>query len=168
MQKLPLNYNQLFWKLFCEVRFEVTVYRYGREKDWSKPWLHVGYLIQGTESRIPDCLGFPYMGWNDQQTGDDTLSAFWAWWQFAVILSTRRELRPAILFTSCLFRSSFSVRVVHSFYPHLFAFLNYSQTSTNGHLSTTATVLAENPFIDSFLFKPLYNSHFLLPLRWLV
>ena len=119
MQKLPLNFNQLFWKLLCEVRFEVTMYRYGREKDWSKPWLHVGYLIQGTESRIPDCLGFPYMGWNDLQTGEDTLSAFWAWWQFAVILPTRRELRPAILFTSCLFRSSFSVRVVHSFYPHL-------------------------------------------------
>ena len=38
MQKVRLIYNHLLWKLLCEVRFEVTVYRYGREKNWCKPW----------------------------------------------------------------------------------------------------------------------------------
>ena len=124
MQKLPLNYNQLFWKLLYEVRFEVTVYRYGREKDWCKPWIHVGYLIadmecgiHGTESRILDCLGFPYMERNDQQTGEGSLLPFWDWWpEFAVILITPGKLWPVDVsdrseYKASMFRLSASVAV---------------------------------------------------------
>ena len=49
--------------------------------------------------------------------------------------------------------------------------MGYSQTSTNDHLSTTATVLVESPYIDSCFntslqWPPLYSSHFLLSPRW--
>ena len=39
-----------------------------------------------------------------------------------------------------------------------------SRTSNNGHLSTTATFLADGPYIDSCL-KPLNDGHFLLSPR---
>ena len=42
-------------------------------------------------------------------------------------------------------------------YNFLYDCIIYSQTSFNGHLSTTATKI---PYID-FCLKPLYNSHLL-------
>ena len=35
--------------------------------------------------------------------------------------------------------------------PSFVCFLTYSRTSTNGHLSTTTTLLADSPYIDSCL-----------------
>ena len=45
-------------------------------------------------------------------------------------------------------------------------FVTCTRTSTNGHLSTTATFFRRTVCIHWFLFKPLYTGHFLLSQRW--